>query len=626
MRLRRGLPVIGGVVIPATLDLTVDPLLPTYHIKNDVWAPRALATIEPVVASGPIAWSLSGAHSVGFDITSAGVLRLASRRRMIDTGVRLNLLKNRQFDIVATVGAVSARCAVAITLDTSAYAEWTLPGLDVAVGCVVANLMQVAGVDNLPSGWSITTDANGRRISANVNSPPPLENWDITDYWIETNGKAGVVLDNVRVTITPAALFPPFQWGIIRNSIDAGDGNRPILRNVTVDCGGDVFHSNTNGLSGYFGEIANLAVIAASNDVADLQAADGPTNLYGSTASTANYTADRSALRTNYTQWLHSDGVQTFNMTGTVDLNKFLLINENISFAEGARLRSPAGTASLSGFPSASSTITGSGTSWLTGGDNDRISVGEALSYAGSNQRCIVIAVNSDTSLTIGHSSLQTVTGKALIVGAGDDARAGSSSPVYIGGLVTGAGGIDLDYDQTARNGVSLGGTYPIQTNSPASGGGKAVDAIIKWQNVGFGDYFYSPPVKLDSSWADTATVQNCKTLFDRDTLALSIQPLADIRPVPTTPAVSFGVITSSSIAFSVPSQGAGVVFEYRIRASSGPGAWSAWTDVTGTSGAASGLSSATGYDIEVRGKNCLATSGAYLQFGAAGSGSASTS
>jgi hypothetical protein len=615
MRLLRGRYAPPSVALPGTAGFTVDPMRMTYRSADYTQVPYSVGTITPTVLTGAATWSLIGAQAEGFAISQSGAITCVSQQRMLDTGALLQLGTSRAFTARAQVGGTISDCAVTVTLNISAYtARWpVIPGLNHTVGRTSTNPLKVPGVDTMTSGWILNAGAG--TITANTNNPGTLSDWDLTGYIVECGTKTGCVIqDNYfEVTAGMNTTLPSFNRSIINTGNAAGA--RAIVRRNTFKCNGDTYLYALVGLTGYFGAVEDNAIVSIQNDGANFQAAASNGN-YWTTAASQILVANRSGVDTNFTNHTHCDGPGSFGVVDTVSIENEFVMNLNYAFREGATVRSPAGTASISG---GGTTLTGSGTSWLNGSANDRISVGEWVTWSGAFQKHYVSAVNSDTSITVATTLAVAASGKTLLVGGNLEVRNGVTSPVYIVGIISNNSPIDLDYEQSATNCIAFGGDQVIQTTkeiTPESGPVGEINARCLYKNVLLGNYYRSP-TKYDSSWATAGAVQGCATLYDGSG-NISLAEITDVNPVPTAPAFTQGATTTTTITLTFTSQDASIVYEYNLDGG-------AYSNLAGDK-TITGLTTGTAYLIGLRGKNCQAESGTYLQVGAATTNTFSTS
>lgn len=228
-----------------------------------------------------------------------------------------------------------------------------------------------------------------------------------------------------------------------------------------------------------------------------------------------------------------------------------------------------------------SATITGTGTSFVTGLAANIVSVGDAIKIptsATASQFYYVTAVASDTSLTIASPAVYS-----------------SSSTVTIA-----LRSVPLVSQLDCQDSILLGGTFIAQSHS-FSVDGVNTDALILYKNNILDDALYGP---IYLAPATTLAVQGSKTL--RTGVAIT-----DLRPLPVAPVFVQGATTSTSIALTVTAQDLSVDFFVRYKLTSG-GAYSAQVPLA----TVTGLAANTSYDFEVQGKNCIGTAVGYLQAG----------
>ena len=596
-RNRRPAGVTASIVLAATATATISAFQPTFDFTTETPAPFTVVTVPCVAASTPV-FSLIGLAAAGFDVVNDGGsarIRLFSRDRMREAGARYGLLKTRVFTLRAVLGGETAECTVTVTLSTAGM-PFPVAGLDFAIGRTSTAALKDPLVTP-PVGW--TLDTVKRHITQNADNAI-LEDYDLRGWRPINTGKVGGI---IRQCIMGSTVGQPIDPPTVSQIyyMDSRKTATPLI----VEDNAFIFDApgsdhRWNGASTAFTAFRRNVVIGAPND--GLNISDCPDVSHNFVSTGNRNIRDAAGLpRTDVLAWGHSDPLQCYALTGPVLVNGGDLLCTPVPWREGAAIRQPAGTVAVT---ANSDVFVGTGTFWLTGGANDRIDVGQVVRpQLGASG--VVMEVISDTQLRIGNGySGPTASGRILRVFAFEDARSGVTSSTFLQG-VSGLGSPHLHLLE-ARNLVATGGSYIAQSGSFAGYGGET-NAIIGWYNCAFGDWAFAPVATGATNMATTGTVQGCFNLY-------TLAPIPDLRPFPLARPLTQGATTQTSIAVSFASQDASIVYEWQV-APAGSGAWSTLADVPGDF-VRTGLSPGTAYDFRMRGKNCLATNGTYLQVG----------
>jgi hypothetical protein len=589
--------IVTTAVLPATQSATIPALQRTWDMELEEATPYAVATITPISGTG-LTYSLVGSQAEGFSVSSAGVVSLWHLEKMLDQGIREQVanMKRRIFTVRATNGLSTSDCVLTVNLDTSTYAaqgRTAIPGLDVRTGRTSTNaLRDPAVVAATLTGWSV--NATTKNILQSADNPVPLVDLDLRTYQVVNNTFSGGVINQCLMG-PPPNVYHNGHMGLIRSR--AGTGTMTVT-NCTFDMLPDLIKAGWDGLAGSYVNVTNVAILGAQNDGMN-PTAGAFSNIYVSTDGVHNRDL-LGAIRPNIIEWGHQDGIQPFGMSENFSFNNSLVICHARPYKYDARVRRPAGTAA---FTNGSTAIEGTGTSWLTGSAANRINVGDYIRWA-LGQPFIVTAVNSDTSLTVGNPPTITISGRQLKAMPGEDASTGVTAPIFLEAVLPTGG--TLEYDITVDNCIAIGGSLVVR------GGGRAnslFNNIIRVTNISMADAAFG--------YIGTGTCPVFSVDFGTDLYTGAVVPPQ--RPMPVAPVVTKGAsgVTYTTLAFTP--QDPSILYEYRRRLTVGPGAWGAWT-VLPANNQISGLTANTSYGFEVRGKNCLASNGVYLQIGPVGS------
>ena len=601
--------VTSAAYLPSSAAASFAALTPTFDIATETVTPVTVTTVAPLLGTG-YTYTLVGAQSAGFDVVKSGenaVIRLRQRRKMLDQGIRQQLLKSRTFVLHADNGAVTADCTVTLTLTTTAQAAMgytALPGLDVATGRTSTNALKSVATEYAAgrmTGWTVS----GTSITIAANNPTALVDFDFRGYRVF--GASGFT----GGSITQSYAGPTLAQGTFAGHLPLWtDPYTSIsMSNITFDMDGGGVLAGWDGMTGAWAGCSSVAILSAQNDGMN---PNGGTisNLYISTDGVNKYDATGAAY-TDTGSWGHCDGIQAFGMTAALLVDGVLITNDAMPYTETATIRTPAGTAA---FTSGSATVTGTGTTWSTGSAANKLNVGDVIRTTArpSNVSYVVTAIAGDTSITIGQVASSSYSGVAILTMPLTDARSGVTAPLYMQGVpVTGT----LSYNMTAQNGIVLGGGYALQTQAEALGAA-IYNNKLSWLNLGVSEFAFAA---YRSDMTYSGVIQGCKDAFTG-------VAVTDFNPLPTAPTVTQGTTGSNYITLAYTSQSVGVgpamVYEHRWRLSGG--VYGGWLDVPGNK-QITGLSASSAYDIEVRGKNCLLDSGIYAQVGTAASVTFST-
>lgn len=598
-----------SIVLPSATSMSIAPLTSTFAITTTIngtegWTPYTAGTVTPDVAASTPTYSLVGDQAVGFDVVNSGnnaVIRVTSRRDLLDNGIRTKSYKTRVFILRAAIGAFTSDCTVTVTLDTSSYGAFAnnILGIDVTTGRTSTNTMGTG----TPPGWTATPSAGYTRLVPNSDGVT-LTDWDLRNYWLYLGGRKNITLNQCLLGVTSNMKLPTPQDSVIR--CDSTGAFALSLTNCTIDMNSSTVQIGGKGFRGSLGTVSKLAVLGAQGDAGNCDSITG-TDVYLSSSCFGKYNAAGAPITDGSPiGWDHADGIQSWSPVTDVSFDGIFFYDVGQPYIDGVTPLD-VGTAT---FALNSRTVVGTGTTW------DSSMVGQCIRLTGMSVNHVVTNVADNTHLTIG----TIASGGFIQAGSGPckmitfaQAMAGVNSPAYLQGVV--AGGPALSYPMTAQNGIALGGATALNSHSYASDGVQT-NALIKWKNLGMGDYLYAPypsatPTPANTNFATTATVQGCVNVLT----GASIQ---DARPVPTAPAFTQGATTATTITLVYTSQDPTITYEYNLDGG-------AYADVPSDKVIRS-LTTGTAYNIGLRGKNCLATDGTYLQVGSATNHTFSTS
>ena len=223
-----------GIQLAATFAASFDAATATYNHTSggyNAWNP---ATLGVIASSTPgVTYGLSGSQATGFDVLSDGTLRVASMDRVLDQGIRQQLLATRVFMLTASKGGSVASCAVTVTLTVPAAmtaAGQPFPGVSVATGRTSTNALSVAGPGNLPSGGTLNTGVYPAQLSFADNTT--VTDWDLRGYRI-------INLSGNSIVINQCLMSPPTDigtpLGLAAALIESRKNDRPAKRDELHD-------------------------------------------------------------------------------------------------------------------------------------------------------------------------------------------------------------------------------------------------------------------------------------------------------------------------------------------------------------------------------------------------------
>lgn len=642
---------------------SINALESTYDCANGQHTP---VTVGTVAATGDnITYSLSGAQAAGFDVDPAtGEIILKTDFVMLEAGIENKWLDKRTFDLVATNEEGSASCEIQVTLDTSSYPV-DVPGVDYVIGPTI----ELTPIDtgNLPTGWAVS-GSNPVVIQTTQHNPDPLYGVDLSGYRLSI-GHTGAVIEEFYIDDSWAS----GQQEGITSTINSSPNTFAVLKNGIVKHDGVNRPWKLRGVGGSFGVISKVAAMQCQDDAFQLNACQG-SQCYGSTSNRNIYKADGVTLEEDTGKWGHSDGLQMFNVQTDSEFSDSYFDNRHYKFHPTESVnRIPKGTVAIT---QGSATVTGTGTEWVSGSDNDKLNVGEVVYIY--DRKYIVKSVESDTSFTLGNTAAHTQSGQTMEVGT--VASSGVTSPLFPEGMPPDSTDNMLGSMLFARN-IVRGGGYslnapnrygvvsavdttensPVVTISSGTWGGlikvgkkimfpdllgeeyeiDTVDsttqitltsnvsatlddkemrhspfklALTRFEECYVDQWVYGPRI----TFSPTVSMENCANLQ-------TLEPFEDVNPVPAAPEVTASAQGADYITLDFEAED-GVYYEYRMRTTEGPGEWSEWEAVPGNNSIA-GLEADTSYDFEVRGRNVLADDlVTYLQVGEVGEATLATS